>query len=81
MAQSPGAGADATGVLASAAKLMPAPFTELVKLLGSVIVAPPLPRSGRKPVMPMLMRCQPPKEDPLLKLISVLVLERLVPPL
>src|SRR5438034_1050757 len=54
-----------TGVAASAAKLMPAPATVLVKLLGSVIVAPPEPRSGAKPATSILMAPLP-KAEPLL---------------
>src|SRR2546421_5808100 len=69
-----------TGVLASAAKLTPAPLTELVNLLGSVTVAPPEPSSGAKPATPRLMKLVP-NDELLLKCTSVEVEERLVPPL
>src|SRR3954454_821912 len=48
-----------TGVLLSAAKLIPPPFTEVVKLFGSVTVVPPEANSGEKPAMPMLMKLVP----------------------
>src|SRR5271166_1690750 len=59
-----------TGVAASAAKLMPALFTELVKSLGREIGAPPEASSGAKPAMPILMGPLP-KDEPLLKWIRV----------
>src|SRR3954469_3667724 len=56
-----------TGVLASAAKLTPAPLTAvLVKLLGRVIVAPPEPSSGVNPATPRLIKLVP-NEELLLK--------------
>src|SRR5258705_13443422 len=69
-----------TGVLASAAKLIPAPLTELVKLLGRVIVAPPEASRGAKPAIPMLMNLVP-NDKLLLKRTTVGAEERLVPPL
>src|SRR5712664_2513985 len=54
-----------TGVLASAAKLTP-PFARLVQLFGSVIVAPPVPRTGAK-VVPLIFIGPVPNELLLLK--------------
>ena len=71
-----------TGVLVSAAKLIPSPLIVLTaKLFGSVTVAPPEAKKGAKPPTAVSMVMGPvPNAAPLLKWTSVAVDVKSVPP-